>query len=309
MRILVTGASGQVGRALLVRLPRLPRPAGGAAIIAADRSMLDLAAPQAIAATLDRLAPGFIVNAAGYTAVDRAEEEPALALRVNAEAPGAIARWAAPRAVPLIHFSTDYVFDGAGSTPWREDDPARPLSAYGASKLAGEQAIRAGGGAFLIVRTSWVYAAQGANFLRTIVHLARERTELRIVADQIGAPTSAALIAEAVAEILSAGADNLRRRFVEAGGLVHLAASGETSRHGFAGAIVAGLKERGVPLAVERVTPIGTDDYRAPAQRPRNSRLDLTRLKEVFGITPPDWRSALAPELDEIARELRSVSA
>jgi dTDP-4-dehydrorhamnose reductase len=307
MRILVTGASGQVGRALLARLPRLPC---GAAIIAADRAMLDLSAPQAIAATLDRLAPGFIINAAAYTAVDRAEEEPALALRVNAAAPGAIARWAASRAVPLIHFSTDYVFDGAGATPWREDDKARPLSAYGTSKLAGEQAIRAAGGAFLIARTSWVYAAHGANFLRTIVDLARERTELRIVADQIGAPTSAALIADAVAEILSAGAEDLRRRFAEAGGLVHLAASGETSRHGFASAIIAGLRERGVPLAAERVTPIGTDEYPARALRPRNSRLDLGRLKKVFGITPPDWQSALAPELDEVARELsRSAAA
>jgi dTDP-4-dehydrorhamnose reductase len=307
MRILVTGASGQVGRALVARLSRLP---GGAAIIAADRAMLDFSQPQAIAATLGRLAPGLIINAAAHTAVDRAEEEAALALRVNAEAPGAIARWAASRAVPLIHFSTDYVFEGAGETPWREDDPARPLSAYGASKLAGEQAIRAAGGAFLIVRTPWVYAAHGANFLRTIVRLARERTELRIVADQIGAPTSAALIADAVAEILAAGTDNLRRRFAEAGGLVHLAASGETSWHGFAGAIVAGLEERGVKLAVERVTPIGSDEYPAPALRPRNSRLDLTRLKKVVGITPPAWQSALAPELDETARELsRSAAA
>jgi dTDP-4-dehydrorhamnose reductase len=306
MRILVTGASGQVGRALVARLPRLP---GGAAIIAADRAMLNLSAPQAVAATLDRLAPGLIINAAAYTAVDRAEDEPALAMRVNAEAPGAIARWAAPRAVPFIHFSTDYVFDGAGETPWREDDPARPLSAYGASKLAGEQAIRAAGGAFLIVRTSWVYAARGANFLRTIVRLARERAELRIVADQVGAPTSAALIADAVTEILAAGVDNLRRRFVEAEGLVHLAASGETSRHGFASAIVAGLKDRGVKLAVQRVTPIGTDEYPAPAQRPRNSRLDLTRLKKVFGITPPDWQSALAPELDQVARKLSGSAA
>jgi dTDP-4-dehydrorhamnose reductase len=181
--------------------------------------------------------------------------------------------------------------------------------ACGASKLAGEQAIRAAGGTSLSVRTSWVYAAHGANFLRTIVRLAREREELRIVADQIGAPTSAALIADAVTKILAAGVDNLRRRFVEAGGLVHLAASGETSRHGFAGAIIAGLKDRGVPLAAERVTPIGTDEYPAQAQRPRNSRLDLTRLRKVFGITPPDWQSALAPELDETARELSGSAA
>jgi dTDP-4-dehydrorhamnose reductase len=297
MRILVTGVTGQVGRALLARLP------GGSAIIGADRAMLDLAALQAIAGVLDRLAPALIINPAAYTAVDRAEDEPALALRVNGEAPGAIARWAAARAVPFIHFSTDYVFDGRGAKPWREDDPAQPLSVYGASKLAGENEIRAVGGAFLIIRTSWVYAARGASFLPTIVRLARERKELRVVADQIGAPTSAALIADAVAQILSAGAENLRQRFAEADGLVHLAASGETSRHGFACAIVAGLKERGVPLAVERVTPIGSDEYPAPAKRPRNSRLDLTRLKKIFGIAPPDWRSALAAELDKVAHE------
>jgi dTDP-4-dehydrorhamnose reductase len=205
MRILVTGMTGQVGRALVARLPRLP---GGAAIIAADRAVLDLSQPQAIAATLDRLAPALIVNAAAYTAVDRAEDD-----------------------------------------------------------------------------------------------------ELRIVADQIGAPTSAALIADAVTEILSAGAENLRRRFVEAGGLVHLAASGETSWHGFACAIVVGLKERGVPLAVQRVTPIGTDDYPARSKRPRNSRLDLTRLKRIFGVTPPDWRSGLPAELDQIARERLSFQS
>ena len=302
MRILVTGVTGQVGGALVSRLQ-------GAAIIAADRAALDLAQPQRIAATLDRLAPALIVNAAAYTAVEEADEEPALAMRINAEAPGAIARWAASRAVPFVHFSTDYVFDGGGAKPWREDDPARPLSAYGASKLAGEAAIRAVGGAFLIVRTSWIYAARGDNFLRTIVRLARERRELRIVADQVGAPTSAALIADAVAEILAAGADNLRRRFVEAEGLVHLAASGETSRHGFACAIVAGLKARGVALAVEDITPIGSDEYPARAERPRNSRLDLSRLKQVFGITPPDWQSALAAELDQVARELSSSAA
>jgi len=306
MRILVTGATGQVGGALAARLQGLP---GGAAIITADRATLDLAQPQAIAAALDRLAPALIINAAAYTAVEEAEDEPALAMRINAEAPGAIARWAASRAVPFVQFSTDYVFDGAGAKPWREDDPARPLSVYGASKLAGEAAIRAAGGAFLIVRTSWVYAAQGDNFLRTIVRLARERTELRIVADQVGAPTSAALIADAVAEILAAGANDLRRRFAEADGLVHLAASGETSRHGFACAIVAGLKARGVALAVEDITPIGSDEYPTRAERPCNSRLDLSRLKKIFGVTPPDWQSALAAELDQVARELSGSAA
>ena len=193
MRILVTGVTGQVGRAVLARLR------DEATIVAADRATLDLGKPQAIAAALDRLAPDIIVNPAAYTAVDKAEEEAELAMRVNGEAPGAIARWAAAHAVPFIHFSTDYVFDGSGERAWRETDAAHPLSVYGASKLAGENKIRAVGGCFLIVRSSWVYAAHGANFLRTIVRLARERKELRIVADQIGAPTSAALIADALA--------------------------------------------------------------------------------------------------------------
>jgi dTDP-4-dehydrorhamnose reductase len=209
--------------------------------------------------------------------------------------------------VPFIHFSSDYVFDGSGTKPWREADPPRPLSVYGASKLAGENAIRAAGGSFLIVRTSWVYAAHGTNFLRTIVRLAQERKELRIVADQIGAPTSAALIADAVADMLAAEPADLRRRFAQAEGLLHLAASGETSRYGFARAVVEGLKRRGVPLAVEQVTPINTDQYPARATRPRNSRLDLRRLADVFGITPPPWQEALAVELDKIAQELYSA--
>jgi dTDP-4-dehydrorhamnose reductase len=295
MRVLVTGVTGQVGGALVARLR------GEATIIAADRAALDLAAPHAIAAALDRMAPDVIINPAAYTFVDKAEDERELAMRVNGQAPGAIARWAAARAVPFIHFSTDYVFDGSGAKPWREDDSARPLSAYGASKLAGENEIRAAGGCFLVIRTSWVYAAQGNNFLRTIMRLAQERNELRVVADQIGAPTSAPLLANAVADILSAGTENLRRRFAQAGGLVHLAARGETSRHGFAGAIVDGLRLRGLPLAVERITPIGAADYPARAERPHNSRLDLGRLENLFGITPPPWQEALVAELDKIA--------
>ena len=300
MRIVITGVTGQVGRALVAALQ------GRATLIAADRAALDLAQPQAIAAALDRMAPDLLINPAAYTAVDKAEDEPVLALRVNGQAPGAMARWAAARSVPLIHFSSDYVFDGSGARPWREDDPARPLSAYGASKLAGENAIRAAGGCFLILRTSWVYAAQGSNFLRTIVRLARERNELRIVADQIGAPTSAALIAGAVADILAAEPATLRQRCAQAEGLVHLAAGGETSWHGFASAIVEGLKLRGLPLAAETVVPIGTDEYPRRARRPHNSRLDLTRLQKVFGLTPPPWQAALAVELDEIARACRA---
>jgi dTDP-4-dehydrorhamnose reductase len=297
MRILVTGVTGQVGGALMSRLQNF------AALLAADRAVLDLSMPQSIPGALDRLAPDIIVNPAAYTAVDKAEDEPALAMRVNAEAPGVIARWAAARDVPLVHFSTDYVFDGSGERPWREDDETRPLSVYGTSKLIGENEVRAAGGPFLIVRTSWVYAATGKNFLRTIAGLARERKELRIVADQIGAPTSAAFIADVVADMLSDGIESARERRTQSGGLLNVATAGETSWHGFACAIVEGLKARGVKLAVERITPIGTDQYPTKARRPQNSRLDLTRLRRVFGVAPPYWQEALAPELDRLAQE------
>ena len=298
MRILVTGVSGQVGGALVERLR------SGGTIIAADRTLLDLARSDEIPAALDRMAPDLIINPAAYTAVDRAEDEAALAFRVNGEAPGALARWAAGRAVPLMHFSTDYVFDGSGARPWREDDPTGPLSVYGASKLAGEDAVRAAGPPHLVIRTSWVYAAQGANFLRTIARLARERAELRIVADQFGAPTSAALIADAVSRIVATNGAALAERFAAAGGLVHMTASGETNWHGFATAIVDGLKARGVALAATRVTPIATADYPTKARRPANSRLDLTRLRHAFGVTTPPWDDALKPELDLLAAEL-----
>jgi len=297
MRILVTGVGGQVGSALVARLQKF------GAVIPIDVDTVDFAKPYLLADAVDRMAPELIVNSAAYTAVDKAEDEPDLAMAVNATAPGIIARWAAARAVPFIHFSTDYVFSGAGERPWREDDEAQPLSAYGATKLAGDNEIRAAGGCSLILRTSWVYAAQGKNFLRTIARLARERKEMRIVADQIGAPTSAALIADAVTAMVSEGMDSLRERCAQAKGLVHFTASGETSWHGFACAIVDGLRARGVALAAEKVVPIRTDEYPTRAQRPLNSRLDLTRLHVVFGISPAPWQSALALELDELAGE------
>ena len=303
MRILLTGRSGQVGGALL------PRLQGFGQVIAPNETELDLTQPVEISRILDQSSPDLIINPAAYTAVDKAEDEPELALRVNAEGPGVIARWAVLRGVPLIHFSTDYVFNGAGDRAWREDDEVQPLSVYGSSKLAGENAIRAAGGISLIIRTSWVYAARGANFLRAITRLARERKELRIVADQIGAPTSAAVISDGVIAMLSQGLDKFRSRCGEANGLVNLVASGETSWHGFASAIVEGLKERNVALAVEHVCPITSAEYPTRATRPHNSRLDLTRLHNIFGITTPHWRDALAPELDALAQELAAAPA
>jgi dTDP-4-dehydrorhamnose reductase len=278
-------------------------------IVAADRTRLDLARPWEIASVLDKIEPELIINAAAYTAVDRAESERDLAFKINADAPGAIAQWAAGRGVPLVHFSTDYVFDGTGNCPWREDDPPNPLSVYGASKLAGELAIRAAGERHLIIRTQWVYAATGANFLRTIARLASERKELRIVADQFGAPTSARLIADVVATMIGSGPVPLISRIRSSGGLVNVAASGETTWHGFTVAIVEGLKLRGINLAVETILPISTAEYPTKARRPANSRLDLTRLGEVFGVRTPKWEVALATELDCLASELTHPSA
>ena len=303
MRCLLTGITGQVGGALNARLQSI------GTIVAADRALLDLTRPAAIEPLLDQIVPDIIINPAAYTAVDNAEAEAELAMVVNGQAPGVIAGWAARHHVPFIHFSTDYVFSGLGEKRWLEDDATVPLSIYGASKLAGENAIRAAGGCFLIVRTSWVYASRGANFLRTIVRLASERRELRIVADQVGAPTPAALIADVMGRTFEGGLDNLCSRMAMAKGHLHLATSGETSWYGFATAIVDGLRRRGAHLAVERIIPIRSDEYPTKARRPLNSRLDLARLRQVFGITPPDWESALAAELDAIAEEIGRNSA
>ena len=298
MRILVTGANGQVGRALIA-----PLGAFGT-VLPTTRSELDLADVAAIAQSLDRLAPELIVNSGAYTAVDRAEDEKELAFSVNADAPATMARWAAARHVPLVHFSTDYVFDGSGTTPWGEDSAPNPLSIYGASKLAGESGVRAAGGAHLIVRTSWIYAAKGTNFLRTIALLARERTELRIVADQIGAPTTARVIADTVAGILATNVTDLPGAFARSAGIVNVVCSGAASWYELGCAIVEGLRSRGVALAVERVVPIVSGDYPTKARRPHNCRLDTSRLRQVFAIETPEWTEALDIELDALAREL-----
>ncbi len=293
MRILLTGASGQVGGALRSLLT------AHGTVIAPLSSEFDLSKPDTLADRLKDFRPDLIVNPAAYTAVDRAEEQRELAFLVNAKGPEAIAQWAAQHRVPLVHFSSDYVFDGSGDTPRREDSPTDPMSAYGASKLAGDKAIMAAGGPHLIARTSWVYAAKGSNFLRTIARLASERKELRIVADQIGAPTTARAIANAVAAIVLPNFANLNDLFTRKGGVVNFVCAGEASWHQFAGAIVEGLKHRGVELQVETVVPIATADFPTKAKRPGNSRLDLSRLRDEFGVVMPNWRDALTPELDD----------
>lgn len=289
MNILLTGRNGQVGWELQRTLLPLGR------IHAFGHAELDLADAAAVRRKLDEVRPDAIVNAAAYTAVDKAESEPEQANAVNAAAPALLAQEASRRGALLIHYSTDYVYDGAKAAPYVETDPTGPLGTYGRSKLAGEAGIRVAGADHLIFRTSWVYAARGANFLRTILRLAAEREELRIVADQVGAPTWARLIAEATAHALRQAMQERSGGTFESG-VFHLTAAGETSWHGFAAAIVAG---RG-GLRVKTVTPITTAEYPLPAARPANSRLNTDAFRARFGLVLPDWRDCLPLCLEEI---------
>lgn len=301
MTSLVFGANGQVGQELLRALAPLGDVLGttrsgtlpdGSACLTADFSD-----PESVVALLDAKRPTRVINAAAYTAVDKAEGEPAAAQAANAETPGALARWCAAHDVPLVHYSTDYVFDGSGTRPYRPDDATAPLGVYGASKLAGEEAIRAAGGRHLIFRTAWVYAAHGQNFLRTMLRVGAERDVLRVVADQIGTPTSAALIADVTTQILRADQT--------ASGTWHLTATGETSWHGFAEAIFEGAVARGLIARAPKVEAITTADYPTPAKRPAYSRLDTSTLERDFGIALPDWRTALDGVLDTLAAAQR----
>lgn len=295
MRILVTGAAGQVGW----ELARSLMPLGQ--VVALDRAACDLVRPDTLAAVVDRVAPAVIVNAAAYTAVDRAEDEEALATTINGEAVGALAQAARRRGALFIHYSTDYVFDGGGESPLTEDTPVCPLNAYGRSKLAGEAAAQASGADALILRTTWVYAARGKNFLRTMLRLAAEREELRVVADQFGAPTWARNIADATAQIIPlALAEQREGRFQSA--ILNLTNAGETSWHGFAAALIDGarrLQPEG-KLKVARVLPIGSEAYPLPARRPANSRLDGAALARRYGIALPPWQEAMARCLEEL---------
>jgi dTDP-4-dehydrorhamnose reductase len=293
MKILLLGGNGQVG----YELHRSLAPLGE--IVVTTRSgelpdggrceVLDMYAPETIEPLLDRIAPDVVVNATAHTAVDRAEDEPELATRANAEAPGRIAEACAKRQSTLIHYSTDYVFDGQGVRPYREDDPTAPLGVYGASKLAGEQAIAHSGASHLILRTAWVYANRGNNFLRTMLRLGSEREELRVVADQRGCPTPAWLIADVTAAVLKQG---LRQS-----GIRHLVAGGETTWHGFAEAIFDEAHALGLIARKPRVLPITTADYPTRARRPEYSVLDTHLLRIEYSLDLPDWRQALTATL------------
>lgn len=291
---MLTGANGQVGW----ELRRSLKPIGD--VIALDRIGCDLSRPGDLPRIIGELKPDIIVNAAAYTAVDRAEQEEQLAIVVNGEAVGVLADEARKIGALLLHYSTDYVFDGAKNSPYTEDDPPRPINAYGRSKLAGEKAIVAAGVDHLILRTSWVYAARGHNFLQTVLRLARERDELRMVADQIGAPTWAREIANATVHIVQRACDE-RTRGGFTSGVFNLTAAGATSWHGFAEAILDQAISRGLQRKRLKVYPITSLEYLVPAARPKNSRLAGDRLRERFGVALADWNQALAYCMDDEA--------
>jgi dTDP-4-dehydrorhamnose reductase len=298
-KILVTGVNGQVGHALQKAFLKEASFAG--IVVSLDRSQLDLTDHGAIRRAVQSIQPDLIINPAAYTAVDKAESESELAYAINATAPQVLAEEAAKVGARLIHFSTDYVYAGTKVGVYVEDDATQPLSVYGKSKLAGEDAIRSVGMQHLIFRTSWVYGAYGKNFLNTILRLAAERDELRIVADQFGAPTSSTSIANAVLSVMS----NWQNEFA---GTYHLVNAGQTSWHGFAVAIVEEYNRiqmaHGLPLLKanpENILAISTQDYPTPAVRPANSCLDCTKLAKDFSVTLADWHAALITELQAIS--------
>lgn len=285
--ILLTGASGQVGWELQRALASLGR------VVAPDRGELDISQPESITRIVRQIKPDIIVNPAAYTAVDKAESEQDIAYTVNAEAPKVLATEAARLGITLVHFSTDYVFDGGKKTAYVETDRPNPLGVYGASKLVGEKAVRESGAPHLILRTSWVYGMRGKNFLLTMQRLAREREELGVVNDQFGAPTWSRCIAEATSQMLamwlSPGTSEENRR--QLSGIYHLSCAGKTNWHDFTAAILTSMQAAGEHIA--RLRPITTADYPTPAKRPANSVLSNEKLQQAFGIFMPAWDDAL----------------
>ena len=282
LKILISGKTGQVAVELQKHL------AGLGELIVLGRDVLDLSQPDQIRAQVRAHKPDLLIIAAAHTAVDQAENEPELAFAINAIAPGVFAEEAAALGIPLIHYSTDYVFDGRKPAPYTEDDATNPLGVYGKSKLAGELAIAASGAQHLILRTSWVYSTHGKNFLLTMQRLLQERSELRVVADQIGAPTWAGTIAQSTRALI----ERWQSGDAAAWGTYHLTASGETSWFGFTQAIAGHLTAQGKACAT--LEPIPASAYPTPAARPQNSRLDCSKLAREWGVTQPDWEAALS---------------
>ncbi len=297
LRLLITGANGQVGW----HLQRTLAPMGE--VLPIDIQEVDLTDLNAVSRTVRDFAPDIVVNAAAYTAVDKAESEPDLARAINVAAPAQIAQECARTGALLVHYSTDYVYDGNKPTPYEENDATGPLSVYGQTKLEGDQAIMASGSAHIILRTTWVYDIRGKNFLRTALRLAREKEELRMVGDQFGAPTWARGLAESTTVILARLLERKRATRSWQSGLFHLTASGQTSWAGFAQAILEDYEELlawpaetgefGGPLKAKRVVAITTEQYQTPARRPRNSVLSNAKIQAAFGIVLPDWRAQL----------------
>lgn len=297
MRILLTGTRGQVGSALK------PLLESHGTIIAPPTAEFDLSKPEVLTGELERLKPDLIINPAAYTAVDRAEDERELAFLVNAKGPETLAKWAATNRVPLVHFSTDYVFDGSKAGAYSEDDPVAPLNVYGRTKLEGERAIAQAGAAHLVLRTSWVYGPRGANFMLTMLRLARTREALRVVDDQRGAPTSSLQLARLVSGLLG-GSGPVRREGVDAlaaaAGTYHATAAGETTWCGFAAAIFEEAVRAGRLAAAPRLVPIASSEYPTPARRPANSVLSNARIESAFGLRIGHWREGLREALSAL---------
>jgi dTDP-4-dehydrorhamnose reductase len=264
--------------------------------VAVDQPEMDLADSDAIRELVRQIRPSLLVNAAAYTAVDKAESEPEVANAVNAESVAELARYAAEKNIPLIHYSTDYVYDGSGERSWHEDDKTAPLNAYGRSKLAGDEAIIKSGAKYIILRTSWVYDGTARNFFKAILNKSLEQESLDVVADQFGAPTYAGHLAMITREIINKSL--VLPEFPS--GVYHLCNSGETSWHGFATEIVSEAKRRGLPVKADKINPIPASSWKAPAARPANSRLNMDKLKQVFGLNMPDWRDGVKAAFDEM---------
>ncbi|KAA0677451.1 dTDP-4-dehydrorhamnose reductase [Azospirillum brasilense] len=293
MKILILGTSGQVGTELM----RAAWPPG-TELVGLARPDVDMARPETVEAAVAAHAPDLVVNATAYTAVDKAESDREAAFAVNRDGPARLAAACAARGVPLVHISTDYVFDGTKPAPYTEDDPVAPLGAYGASKEAGEAAVRAALPHHVILRTSWVYAAHGANFVKTMLRFGRERDEMRVVADQHGAPTAAADIAAAIVAIAGRIAVTKDTGNDVPWGTYHFTGTGETTWHGFAERVFQRLET--ATGRRPRLQAIATADYPTPARRPANSRLDCTRIRTAFGIEAPRWEDSLDRVLDEL---------